>query len=139
LTTTQLTKKPAWESGHPCAVLRNLEQSGDVIVSFTTSNTLGFVQAVKTKTDLSSLHSGTSADLSRSLTVIAATSICAAVPVSADDVGVGVKAGPVGAGVTVGEDHRDRDRERTTVIKEREREPRDTTVIRSATGNLIVR
>ena len=34
---------------------------------------------------------------------------------------VGVRVGPVGAGVTVGEGHdRDRDRERTTVIKERE-------------------
>ena len=30
---------------------------------------------------------------------------------------VGVKAGPVGAGVTVGESHRDIDRDRTTVIK----------------------
>lgn len=64
------------------------------------------------------------------LAVIAATSICTAVPAIAEDVGVGVKAGPVGAGVTVGEDHRDRDRERTTVIKEREREPRETTVIK---------
>jgi hypothetical protein len=52
-----------------------------------------------------------------------------ATPVMADD--VGVRVGPVGAGVTVGESHeyRDRDRNRTTVIKERE--PRDrTTVIR---------
>ena len=32
--------------------------------------------------------------------------------------------------VTVGSDHRDRDRDRTTVIKEREREPRETTVIK---------
>jgi hypothetical protein len=31
-------------------------------------------------------------------------------------------------GVTVGADHRDRDRERTTIIKERE--PHDTTVIK---------
>ena len=38
------------------------------------------------------------------------------------------RSGPVGAGVTVGADHRDRDRERTTIIKERE--PRDTTVIK---------
>jgi len=30
----------------------------------------------------------------------------------------------------VGSDHRDRDRERTTVIKEREREPHETTVIK---------
>ena len=64
------------------------------------------------------------------LAIVAAASICAAVPASAEDVGVGVRANPVGAGVTVGEDHRDRDRERTTVIKEREREPRETTVIK---------
>jgi hypothetical protein len=47
-------------------------------------------------------------------------------PALADD--VGVRVGPVGAGVTVGEDHdRDRDRDHTTVIKERE--PRDRTTI----------
>jgi hypothetical protein len=40
---------------------------------------------------------------------------------------VGVRVGPVGAGVTVGEGHRDRDRERTTVIKERE--PADRTTV----------
>jgi hypothetical protein len=47
----------------------------------------------------------------------------------ADD--VGVRVGPVGAGVTVGESHRDydrdRDRDRTTVIKERE--PTDRTTV----------
>lgn len=44
-------------------------------------------------------------------------------PALADDVGVHV--GPVGAGVTVGRaPDRDRDRDRTTVIKERQ--PRDT-------------
>jgi hypothetical protein len=64
------------------------------------------------------------------LAIIAAVSICAAMPASAEDVGVDVRVGPVGAGVTVGSDHRDRDRERTTVIKEREREPRETTVIK---------
>src|SRR5207253_561549 len=63
------------------------------------------------------------------LAIVAATSICAALPASAEDVGVGVGVKPgVGAGVTVGSDQRDR--ERTTVIKEREREPRDTTVIK---------
>src|ERR1700730_5867681 len=45
-----------------------------------------------------------------------------AMPAMADE--VGVRAGPVGAGVTVGEGHRDydrdRDRDRTTVIKEQE-------------------
>lgn len=47
-----------------------------------------------------------------------------ATPAMAEDVGVGVRAGPVGGGVTVGETHDMRDRDRTTVIKERE--PRDT-------------
>ncbi|MGA2058812.1 MAG: hypothetical protein ABSG88_26390 [Bradyrhizobium sp.] len=51
-----------------------------------------------------------------------------ATPAFADD--VGVRVGPVGAGVSVGEVHdhdRDRDRDRTTVIKERE--PRDSTTV----------
>ena len=49
----------------------------------------------------------------------------------ADEVGVGVHAGPVGGGVTVGESHeyRDRDRDRTTVIKEREPRPSDRTTV----------
>jgi hypothetical protein len=60
-----------------------------------------------------------------------------ATPAFADD--VGVRVGPVGAGVTVGESHdhdRDRDRDRTTVIKEREPSDR-TTVIKKedADGN----
>ena len=56
--------------------------------------------------------------------LIAAGIVCAlAAPAFADD--VGVRAGPVGADVTVGE-HRDRDR--TTVIKERE--PESKTVIK---------
>ena len=49
-----------------------------------------------------------------------------ATPALADE--VGVRVGPLGAGVTVGESHdRDRDRDRTTVIKERE--PRDRTTV----------
>ena len=49
-----------------------------------------------------------------------------AAPALADEVGVHV--GPVGAGVTVGEGHDHyRDRDRTTVIKERE--PRDRTTV----------
>ena len=50
-----------------------------------------------------------------------------ATPAFADD--VGVRVGPVGAGVTVGESHeyRDRDRYRTTVIKERQ--PTDRTTV----------
>ena len=64
-----------------------------------------------------------------------------ATPAFADD--VGVRVGPVGAGVTVGETHdHDRDRDRTTVIKEREPaehttvikrehdEPREKTIIK---------
>lgn len=43
---------------------------------------------------------------------------------------VGVRVGPVGAGVTVGESHRDRDRDRdrTTVIKEHEPAERTTVI-----------
>lgn len=52
-----------------------------------------------------------------------------ATPAFADE--VGVRVGPVGAGVTVGESHdrdRDRDRDRTTVIKEREPSDRTTVI-----------
>jgi hypothetical protein len=59
-----------------------------------------------------------------------------AAPAFADE--VGVRVGPAGAGVTVGETHeyRDRDRDRTTIIKEREPADR-TTVIKKedAFGN----
>jgi hypothetical protein len=57
-----------------------------------------------------------------------------ATPAFADE--VGVRVGPVGAGVTVGESHdRDyRDRDRTTVIKEREPTDR-TTVIKKEDSN----
>ena len=53
-----------------------------------------------------------------------------ATPAFADE--IGVRAGPVGAGVTVGESHeyRDRDRDRTTVIREREPRSDRTTVIK---------
>jgi hypothetical protein len=53
-----------------------------------------------------------------------------ATPAFADE--VGVRVGPVGAGVTVGQspEYRDRDRERTTVIKERPRDEDRTTVIK---------
>ena len=59
------------------------------------------------------------------LAAVLATAIAA--PAFADD--VGVRVGPAGAGVTVGESHeyRDRDRDRTTVIKQRE--PRDRTTV----------
>ncbi|GIQ75397.1 hypothetical protein ACE103_06010 [Bradyrhizobium sp. ma5] len=51
--------------------------------------------------------------------------VALATPAFADEVGVHV--GPVGAGVTTGESHIDRDRDRTTVIKERE--PADRTTV----------
>jgi len=54
-----------------------------------------------------------------------ATIAAIATPALADD--VGVRVGPVGAGVSVGESH-DRDRDRT-VVKEREPD-RDRTVIK---------
>jgi uncharacterized protein YdeI (BOF family) len=67
----------------------------------------------------------------------AAMIVAIATPALADEVGVGVRAGPVGAGVTVGEPHdqyRDRDRDHTTVIKERE--PHDSkTVIKKEDSN----
>ncbi len=50
-----------------------------------------------------------------------------AAPALADD--VGVRAGPVGAGVTIGESH---DRDRTTVIKKHE--PESKTVIKKEDG-----
>jgi hypothetical protein len=61
----------------------------------------------------------------------AAAIVSFAAPALAEEVGVGVRAGPVGTGVTIGEPRDYRDRDRTTVIKERE--PRDsdrTTVIK---------
>jgi len=61
--------------------------------------------------------------------VFAAAMITAfAAPAFADD--VGVRVGPVGAGVTIGESHeyRDRDRDRTTIIKEREPTDRKTVI-----------
>jgi len=61
--------------------------------------------------------------------MIATVAVAAiATPVLADE--VGVRAGPVGAGVTVGESHdRDRDRDRP-VIKDREPGRDRTTVIK---------
>jgi hypothetical protein len=53
-----------------------------------------------------------------------ATVAILATPALAEE--VGVRVGPVGAGVTVGQGH-DRDRDRTTVIKERE--PADRTTV----------
>ena len=60
--------------------------------------------------------------------LVIATVAGLAAPALADE--VGVKVGPVGAGVTVGESHRDydRDRDRTTVIKEREPVDRTTVI-----------
>lgn len=64
----------------------------------------------------------------RKALLVAAVIGAVASPAFAEE--VGVRVGPVGAGVTVGEtrDHdRDRDRDHTTVIKERE--PRDRTTV----------
>lgn len=62
------------------------------------------------------------------LVIAAVVTLGVAAPACADDVGIGVGVGPVGAGVTVGTSHYDRhERDRTTVI--REHEPRDKTVI----------
>jgi hypothetical protein len=68
----------------------------------------------------------------KSLLVIAAV-VSVATPALADDVGVCV--GPVGAGVTLGEGHRDYDRDRDrSVVKEREPSER-TTVIKKDHGD----
>jgi hypothetical protein len=56
-------------------------------------------------------------------------------PAMADE--VGVRVGPVGAGVTVGEGHRDYDRDRVrerTIIREREPSER-TTIIKKQHGD----
>jgi hypothetical protein len=74
-------------------------------------------------------------DEMKKVLLIAATIGALAAPAMAED--VGVRVGPVGAGVTVGEGHRDYDRDRVrekTVI--REHEPRDrTTVIKRERGD----
>jgi hypothetical protein len=75
-------------------------------------------------------------ELSMKYTLVIATVAALATPALAEE--VGVRVGPVGAGVTVGEGHRDydrdRDRDRTTVIKEREPADR-TTVIKKEHGD----
>ena len=70
--------------------------------------------------------------------LLAAAATCAlAVPALADD--VGVRVGPVGAGVTVGEGRHDYDRDRVqekTVIRKDEPVDRDrTTVIKKERGD----
>ena len=65
-------------------------------------------------------------DIMKKYLFVAAAVSALAMPAMADE--VGVRAGPVGAGVTVGEGHRDRDRDRTTVIKEREPSERTTII-----------
>ena len=75
----------------------------------------------------------------KKILIIAAAVGALAGPALADE--VGVRVGPVGAGVTVGEGHRDYDRDRDrdhdhdrTVI--REHEPRDrTTIIKKEHGD----
>ena len=60
--------------------------------------------------------------------LLVAASLAIATPAMAED-DVGVRVGPVGAGVTVGQaPDRDRDRDRTTVIKEREPSERTTVI-----------
>jgi hypothetical protein len=71
----------------------------------------------------------------RKVLLIAAATCALAVPAMAEE--VGVRVGPVGAGVTVGEGHRDYDRDRVqekTVIKKDEPEGR-TTVIKKERGD----
>lgn len=68
------------------------------------------------------------------LFIVAAVGALAS-PVMAEE--VGVRVGPVGAGVTVGESHRDYDRDRVrekTIIREREPSER-TTIIKKERGD----
>jgi hypothetical protein len=61
--------------------------------------------------------------------LIIATAAAIATPALAEE--IGVRVGPLGAGVTVGESHRydrDRDRDRTTIIREREPGERTTVI-----------
>ena len=60
------------------------------------------------------------------LTVAAVVALAA--PAFADEVGVHV--GPVGAGVTTGETYVDRERDRTTIVKEHEPADRTTVIKR---------
>jgi hypothetical protein len=64
------------------------------------------------------------------LTFVAAAGLALAAPALADDARIGVGVDPVGAGVTVGSDHRDHDRERT-VIKKDEPGDRERSKVRS--------
>jgi hypothetical protein len=71
----------------------------------------------------------------KTILLVAATVGVLAAPAMAEE--VGVRVGPVGAGVTVGEGHRDYDRDRVrekTVIREREPSER-TTVIKKERGD----
>jgi hypothetical protein len=66
---------------------------------------------------------------------VAATVAALATPALAEE--VGVRVGPVGAGVTVGEGHRDYDRDRVrekTIVREREPSER-TTIIKKERGD----
>jgi hypothetical protein len=79
------------------------------------------------------LHAGSTGGMTMKKYLYTAAVIGAlATPAFADE--VGVRIGPVGAGVTTGESHeyrdrdRDRDRDRTTVIKEREPSERTTVI-----------
>ena len=68
-------------------------------------------------------------DEMKKVLLIAATVGVIAAPALADE--VGIQAGPVGAGVTVGESHRDYDRDRPrdkTIIKEHEPSERTTVI-----------
>jgi hypothetical protein len=72
-------------------------------------------------------------DTMKKILIIAAAIGTLVGPALADE--VGVRVGPVGAGVTVGESHRDYDRDRDrTVIREREPSER-TTVIKKEHGD----
>jgi hypothetical protein len=86
--------------------------------AFSELSTIGFIMIEGSRME----------DIRMKYALMIATVAAIATPALADD--IGVRAGPVGAGVTVGDSHdRDQDRDRT-VVKEREPDRDRTTVIK---------
>jgi hypothetical protein len=121
---THLSLFPDVRFGLPAQPSKNRKRSSFGAGSFGTAAAINRLSPVHWKENM----------MQKYLFIAAAVGALAG-PALADD--VGVRVGPVGAGVTVGEGHRDYDRDRVrekTVIKEHE--PRDrTTVIKKDHGD----
>jgi hypothetical protein len=136
-----LTRIPYANRTHFAGKRYSLRAQWPLIESTAEGGTSGNIISAERFPSLFGLYSGTSGsasgffldltteDTRMKYAIILATVAAFATPALAEEVGVHV--GPVGAGVTVGEGHRDydrdRDRDRTTVI--RESEPREHTTI----------